>query len=101
VPAPALVGPDLLPGYHAQLASAAQAAFVLPSVAIDLNFRGKARISFLLRDGVASAVTVVQSSGLGAVDRAAVKAVQTAKFPTPPSSLSLKDTVYLIWVEAY
>ncbi len=101
-PLPPVVNePDPLPGYRTQLSAAAQAAFALPQTAIDLNFRGRARIGFNLRDGAPSAITVVEPSGLGAVDRAAVKAVQTAKYPPPPSALRGKEIAYLIWVSAY
>lgn len=87
--------------YNARLTAAAQAAFSLPQVAIDLNFRGKARIGFTMRDGVLSAMTVVKGSGLGVVDRAALKAVQSAQFPLPPDALRGKEMAYLIWVSAY
>jgi len=84
--------------YNAKLAAAVQAAFTVPAPAAALSFKGRTRVEFGLRDGIVSAIRVVQSSGLGAADRAAIKAVQTATFPPPPSSLQGKDGSYQIWV---
>ena len=84
--------------YNAKLAAAVQAAFEVPSTAAALNFKGRTRVEFNLLDGVVSAIRVVQASGLGATDRAAIKAVQTASFPTPPPALQGKPGSYQIWV---
>ena len=84
--------------YNAKLAAAVQAAFSVPAAAAALNFKGRTRVEFALRDGVVSAIRVLQSSGLGAADRAAIKAVETASFPAPPPSLQGKDGSYQIWV---
>lgn len=89
---------DPSPAYNAKLTAAAQAAFEVPGTVAALNFKGRARVGFKLRDGVASSIAIVQSSGLGAMDRAAVKAVQTAAFPQPPPSLQGKEIAYEIWV---
>ena len=89
---------DPSPAYNAKLTAAAQAAFEVPGTVAALNFKGRARISFKLRDGVASSIAIGQSSGLGAMDRAAAKAVQTANFPQPPPSLQGKEIAYEIWV---
>jgi len=71
---------------------------VVPGPALALGFKGRARLEFHLRDGVASNVKIIQPSGLGAVDRAALKAVEAAAFPSPPPALAGKDGVYQIWV---
>ncbi len=84
--------------YNAKLTAAAQAAFEVPGAVTALGFKGRARVEFNLRDAVASAVHIVQSSGLGAMDRAALKAVQNAVFPQPPASLQGKELRYQIWV---
>ena len=84
--------------YNAKLTAAAQAAFEVPGAVTALGFKGRARVEFNLRDAVASAVHIVQTSGLGAMDRAALKAVQNAVFPQPPASLQGKDLRYQIWV---
>lgn len=84
--------------YNAKLAAAVQAAFEVPATAAALNFKGRTRVEFNLLDGVVSAIRVVQASGLGATDRAAIKAVQTASFPPPPQALQGKSGTYQIWV---
>ena len=97
-PAPA-VDPAL--AYNMKLAAAVQAAFVVPGPASALGFKGRARVEFHLRDGVASNAKIIQASGLGAVDRAALKAVELASFPVPPPALAGKDGVYQIWVACF
>lgn len=104
---PASAAPPLLPvvdpapAYNAKLAAAVQAAFELPAAASALNFKGRTRIEFALHDGLASAIRIIVSSGLGAVDRAAVKAVQAAVFPSPPAALQVKEGGYQIWVACF
>ncbi len=97
-PAP-VVDPAL--AYNVKLAAAVQAAFVVPGPAAALGFKGRARVEFHLRDGVVSNAKIVQASGLGAVDRAALKAVEMASFPAPPPPLVGKEGVYQIWVACY
>jgi protein TonB len=97
-PAPA-VDPALI--YYGKLTAAVQAAFVVPGPASALGFKGRARVEFHLRDGVASNAKILQPSGLGAVDRAALKAVEAAAFPPPPPALAGKDGVYQIWVACF
>jgi len=106
VPAAAPVNPpapvvDPALAYNVKLAAAVQAAFVVPGPAAALGFKGRARVEFHLRDGVVSNAKIVQASGLGAADRAALKAVEMASFPAPPPSLLGKEGVYQIWVACY
>lgn len=97
-PAPPAPAVDPSPAYNARLTAAAQAAFEVPGSVASLNFKGRTRVGFKLRDAEVSGVAVVQPSGLGAMDRAAVKAVQTARFPAPPAALQGKEVAYEIWV---
>jgi periplasmic protein TonB len=89
---------DPSPAYNAKLAAAVQAVFEVPAAAAELNFRGRTRVEFNLRDGQVSMVRIVQTSGLGVADRAAVKAVQAAIYPSPPAQLQGKEATYQIWV---
>jgi periplasmic protein TonB len=89
---------DALAAYNAKLAAAVQAAFEMPLAAQELAFKGRTRVEFVLRDGHVSSPRVVQPSGLGAADRAAIKAVQSATYPPPPESLKGKEGLYQIWV---
>lgn len=84
--------------YNAKLTAAAQAAFEVPGTVTALNFKGRTRVGFKLRDAVPFSIAIVQSSGLGAMDRAATKAVQTAAFPQPPVALQGQELSYEIWV---
>jgi TonB family protein len=104
---PSLGTPSSIPSvdpalaYNIKLAAAVQAAFEVPGSAKALGFKGKARIEFSMRNGVVSSIRVIQSSGLSAVDRAAVTAVQVASFPHPPSTMQNKDGFYQIWVACF
>lgn len=84
--------------YNAKLAAAVQTAFEVPVAAEALGFKGRARVEFTLHDGAVSAIRVVQTSGLGAADRAAIRAVQSASYPAPPPELRGKEGTYHIWV---
>jgi TonB family protein len=97
-PPPSAPAVDPSPAYNARLSAAVQAAFEVPAAAAALGFKGRTRVEFSLRDGVVSGIRVVQTSGLGLADRAAMRAVQVAAFPAPPPALQGKDGVYQIWV---
>jgi len=99
-PLPSTAGkPDPALEYAARVRAAVQAAVVYPPAAASMNFGGRARVEFLLRDGVPSHVRISQGSGLGMIDRAALKSVQDAIFPPPPPSMQGKDLNYQVWVE--
>jgi periplasmic protein TonB len=93
--------PELVATYNAKLTAAVQAAFEVPLAASSLGFKGRARVEFNLQDAQVLAPRIVQTSGLGAVDRAAIKAVLAAKYPQPPSSLQGKNGLYQIWVACF
>ena len=98
-PQPPLVDPAV--AYNQKLSAAVQAAFLVPGPATALGFKGRARVEFHLKDGAVSNIKIIQVSGLGAVDRAAIKAVEAAVFPSPPASLVGKEGVYQIWVACF
>lgn len=99
LPVPQVVDPAV--AYNLKLAAAVQSAFVVPGPAAALGFKGRARVEFHLKDGVVSNAKILQASGLGAVDRAALKAVEVAVFPVPPAALLGKEGVYQIWVACF
>lgn len=94
----ATTDPAVIAAYNARLNAAVQAVFRVPSAAADMGFKGRVRVQFALRDGVVSDIQVLQPSGLPMVDRAAVVAVQSAKYPLPPAVLQGKNGIYQIWV---
>ena len=85
--------------YNAALTMAVQAAFKVPAAATTLGFKGRARVEFKLQDGHVSASTLLESSTLGLVDRAALRAVNEASYPSPPAALAGIMRTYQIWVE--
>jgi TonB family protein len=93
------IDPALVAAYNQKLTAAVQAAFRVPSTAADMGFKGRVRVEFTLHDGMVVNVRIDMPSGLSIVDRAALRAVQTANFPLPPAALAGKDGTYQIWVE--
>jgi len=92
---------DAAATYNAKIAAAVQAAFQVPMAASALAFKGRVRVEFALQDGRVGTARVVLSSGLGAVDHAALRAVRFAAYPPPPSVLAGVDGTYQIWVACY
>ncbi len=85
--------------YAAKVHAAVQAAHQYPVAAIALRFSGRARVEFHLRDGVPGVAKLLVPSGLGLIDRAALNAVQNARYPEPPLEMRGVDLVYQVWVE--
>ncbi len=110
VPAPAIAPPPAMAvpatthsgpsaEYLAKVKAAVQAAAVYPPAAMELNFRGRTRVEFKLRDGVASQANIITGSGMGLVDRAALQSVRVAVYPPPPAAAQGKEETYQVWVE--
>jgi TonB family protein len=99
VPTGPVVDPAI--AYNVKLAAAVQAAFEIPAAVSALGFKGRTQVEFVLRDGLVSAIRVIQGSGLGAADRAAIKAVQAAVYPPPPPALQGREGRYQIWVVCF
>lgn len=97
--APASVGADVLDAYAARVHTAVQAAHYYPPAAAALHFTGRVRVEFHLQDAVISRVQLVQGSGIGIIDRAALQTVQSAQYPVPPAALQGSDHAYQVWVE--
>lgn len=84
--------------FAAQLKAAIQAAVVYPPAARMSGFHGRARIEFVFRNGICSQVHVIQSSGSGLIDRAALAAVTAATPPPIPDSLKGRSVTYQVTV---
>ncbi len=97
-PAPANKG-DPNAAYAAKVRAAVQAAVYYPPAAAALHFTGRVRLEFHLRDSVAGEARVIISSGIALIDQAALKAVQSASYPPPPTDMAGSDQLYQIWVE--
>jgi protein TonB len=84
--------------FAARLKAAIQAAVSYPPAAREMGFRGKARVEFLFRDGTLGQARIIQSSGNGMIDRAALAAVTNAVCPPAPETLRGKDLPYQVAV---
>jgi protein TonB len=96
-PATAKADPSL--EYAAKVRAAVLAAVYYPPAAAALNFTGRVRVEFHLRDAVPGAARVLTGSGIGMIDRAALQTVQNAHYPEPPEDMRGSDRLYQVWVE--
>ncbi len=85
--------------YAAKVHAAVQAAHYYPPAASSLHYSGKVRVEFHLRDTTPSGIRLLVASGIGMIDRAALHAVQDARYPEPPPEIKGTDHVYQVWVE--
>lgn len=69
-----------------------------PESARMAGMAGRTRVAFDYRDGVASNVRVVVSSGIGILDRAALAAVRDADYPKPEAAFVGKTLSEQLWV---
>jgi protein TonB len=69
---------------------------VYPAAARMSGFHGKARVEFVFRDGRFSQVRLIQGSGSGMIDRAALAAVMAAICPPIPESLKGRSMTYQV-----
>lgn len=84
--------------FAARLKAAIQAAVAYPPAARSMGFRGKTRVEFVFRDGSTHQVRVIQGSGIGIIDNAALAAVANANYPQAPETLKGKDMLYQVTV---
>jgi protein TonB len=100
VPAPpTLARPDPMLLYAAQVKAAVQSAVVYPAQAQRQRLVGRTRVQFTLRDGKPSEASVLQSSGLGVLDQAALASVAAARYPAPSDDLAGVARQFQVWVE--
>jgi protein TonB len=86
------------PSFEGALRAAIQAALHYPESARMAGMSGRTRVAFKYRDGVVSDVSVVVSSGMGLLDRAAVAAVRDAAYPKPEPAFVGKTLSEQLWV---
>ena len=84
--------------FASKVKAAIQAAVVYPAAARNMGYRGKARVEFTLRDGVPHQAHIIQGSGIGMIDNAALAAVANARYPMTPESIKGKDIPYQVTV---
>ncbi|MBB2929277.1 TonB family protein [Paraburkholderia silvatlantica] len=93
-PAPARVSAS----FESALRAAIEAALHYPESARMAGISGRTRVAFQYRDGVVSGATVAVSSGVAALDRAALAAVRDADVPKPESGFAGKTLTEQLWV---
>ncbi len=84
--------------FEGALREAVQAAVRYPESARLMHVGGRVLVSFRMLDGKVSDIAVVQSSGIGSLDRAARAAVADAPYPPTPAALSGQAMRFRIWV---
>lgn len=84
--------------FESALRAAIQAALRYPESARMGGISGRTRVQFQYRDGVVSGATVVVSSGVALLDRAALAAVRDASYPKPDAGFAGKTLTEQLWV---
>ena len=84
---------------EARIREAVQAAVQYPAAARMMNLRGRARVRLDYQDGNVGGVGLAQSAGNGLLDSAAIRAVQEARYPKPPSEIAGRLLRLLVWVD--
>ncbi len=97
-PAPVQPDPHLLATFNEQVLGAIQSAVNYPLAARMAHMHGRTRVGFTYLDGVVSNVTVITTSGYRLLDDAAIQAVMTAHYPTPPANLRSRPLPFSLWV---
>jgi protein TonB len=85
--------------YLMQINAAVKAAHSCPAEVADLHYTGKVRVDFRLDGSVPSDIRLLVASGYSMIDRAALQAVQNARYPEPPPEIRGADYVYQVWIE--
>lgn len=89
------VDPHVINTYAAKLLAAVQAATHCPN---DVQFVGRVRVAFSLKNTDPRNVHVLSGSGVSAIDDAARHAVVDAVIPTPPAEMQGSERNYQTWV---
>lgn len=90
--------PSALAAWEDHVKAAIQDALVYPSSARWLGESGRVRVSFEWTEGVVLHPQVLVSSGIPALDRAALMAVRDATIPPPPGDIGSRPFRFAIWV---
>lgn|GEM_PF-882695 len=90
--------PSALAAWEARVRAAIQAALVYPPSARWLRETGRARVAFVWSSGVASHPRILVSSGIRALDSAALAAVRDARIPPPPGDIGPGPYHFAVWV---
>lgn len=84
--------------FEGAVRAAIQSALRYPESARMAGMTGQTRVGFDYRDGQVSNVTMLTSSGMDMLDRAALAAVHDAHYPPPPATQAGKTLHQQLWV---
>ena len=86
-----------LAAWEARIRQAVQDAVVYPNAARMLRREGRAQVRFDYAQGAVAFAAIVQSSRVGALDKAALAAVTSAAIPRPPAALGSEMRSMVVW----
>lgn len=92
------VSPDVMSLFEQQVHAAIQSALVYPYAAKLAHISGRVQVSFTYRAGNISDIKILQGSPYAMLNTAAIQAVQSASYPTPPANLGDRVLQFEIWV---
>lgn len=90
--------PSALSAWEGRVKAAIQDALVYPSSARWLGESGRVQVSFEWTHGVVLHPRILISSGIPALDRAALAAVRSAAIPPPPGNIGIGPFRFAVWV---
>ena len=97
-PPPPAVNADVVDRFQAEVRAAIQAAIIYPPTAKMMKQQGRAKVAFTLTHGHAEGAQIIQSSGVAAIDTAALAAVRDANYPAPPPEMAGKPLSFAVFV---
>ena len=90
---------DISVTFADKVRSAVQGAVVFPMAARAAHLSGQTKVTFDYKDGVASAASVLTTSGNRILDKAALAAVHVAHFPAATAEYAGRVLTFEIWVK--
>lgn len=84
--------------FEQQVHTAIQSALVYPYAAKMAHIAGRVQVSFTYCAGKISEIKILQASPYAMLNTAAIQAVQSAAYPTPPANLGDRVLQFEIWV---
>ena len=97
-PSPPVVSTGVTMSFETKVRDAVQAALRFPAAARMMHLSGRTKVGFNYLDGQVSNAHVVTSSGSDVLDRAAIDAVHSARYPAPEDAQKHRVLTFDIWV---
>ncbi len=90
---------DAVTRLQGRIRAAIQAALRYPPAATAMQLTGRAQIELEYQSGSVRNVQLARSAGSPVLDRAAISAVQSARYPAAPPEVGERSLLLLVWVE--